>query len=183
MPWLKVLMSSWLEPSKISEPSYMSEPPSQPVRTWFTFKVPAYLAYLYKISPCPDPALVWSWVDGKIHNFLWSQVSCQSKWQRWWKTSFWAKGVCLLKMSTNDCYQIVHPSSFYWIAHTSHLLVNIKGNTCTYPPLIHNQWCHDHVIKKWIDQITKLLYLSIYFQFISPTCKYELGSREMSTKH
>ena len=65
-------------------------------------------------------------------------MSCQNKWQRWWKTSFWAKGVRLLKMSTNDWYQIVHRTSFYWIAHTSHLLVNIKGNTCTHDQCIND---------------------------------------------
>ena len=48
------------------------------------------------------------------------------------------KNFILSQRSTNDWYQIVHPSSFYWIAHTSHLLVNIKGNTCTHVSMIND---------------------------------------------
>lgn len=68
------------------------------------------------ISPCPDLAYSCSWVRDIIQDFPWSQVSCQAKWQRRWKTSFWevCPKVFLLKMLTLDWYQIVLHSIFYW---------------------------------------------------------------------
>ena len=87
------------------------------------------------ISPCPDLAYSCSWVRDIIQDFPWSQVSCQAKWQRRWKTSFWevCPKVFLLKMLTLDWYQIVLHSIFYWQLGDSSFLLKIwafgvKGN-------------------------------------------------------